>query len=43
MNKTGEIISTFELRNCMREDFENFNATEIYDNLEKLDPINKTN
>ena len=31
------------MRNCNREDFENFNAIEIYNNLDILDPIYETN
>ena len=27
------------MKECSRKDFENFNATEIYDNLDTLDPI----
>ena len=30
------------MRNCTREDFTNFNATDIYDNIDRLDPIYKT-
>ena len=30
------------MKKCSREDFANFNATEIYENLDSLDPINKT-
>ncbi len=41
LNKTGDIISSFGLRNCSREDFANFNATEIYDNLDTLDPMDR--
>ena len=41
-NKEREIISRFYLRNCTREDFTNFNATDIYDNIDRLDPIYKT-
>ena len=32
----------FKLKKCSRQDFENFNASEIYENLETLDPIIKT-
>ena len=31
------------MRNCTREDFAEFNATDIYDNLDILDPIDKRN
>ena len=41
-NKTGSIISLFNLRNCSREDFLNFNAIDIYENLDTLDPIDET-
>ena len=27
------------MKECTRKDFEDFNASHIYDNLEKLDPI----
>ena len=29
------------MRNCTREDFAEFNATDIYDNLDILDPVDK--
>ncbi len=41
LNKTSGLISSFGLKICSREDFANFNATEIYDNLDTLNPINK--
>ena len=41
--KADEIISRFYLKYCTKEDFANFNATDIYDNLDALDFIkNKT-
>ena len=39
LNKADEIISKFYLKYCTREDFANFNATDIYDDLDALDLI----
>ena len=39
MNKTGGLVSSFELRKCSWEDFRNFNATDIYDNIDTIAPL----
>ena len=39
MNKTGGVISSFELRNCIKEDFANFNAIDIYENIDTIAPL----
>ena len=38
-NETFSVVSTFQLKECTREDFANFNATNIYDNIDTLDPL----
>ena len=38
-NETYNVVSTFSLKECTREDFVNFNATNIYDNIDALDPL----
>ena len=37
------MISLFELRNCNRKDFEIFNATDIYDNLDTIGSFSDIN
>ena len=40
-NQTQNIISQFPSKKCSREDFQDLNATDVYDNLDTLDPIDK--